>query len=171
MPSTQTTEIDDLVWQRLRDSAQKDPGDALTLTALGEARGDDHDGSSLEERVAVMCVIRNRVIAERYGGTWAAVMFGLRQFSCWNAGDSNRAYLLNLWESLSHAAAIDAATLALWNETSAIARLVIDHTMIDRTGCATGYYAPASMKPAGRVPTQAAGKPYRTIGTQRFYVI
>lgn len=57
---------------------------AVALTMYGEARGDGRDGSSLEERVAVGCVIRNRRLnGQRFGRTFKAVCLQRAQFSCW----------------------------------------------------------------------------------------
>ena len=58
--------------------------DALTplqiagLTIYGEARGE-----RIEGRVAVGCVIRNRVIAGAYGKDYRGVCLRPWQFSCW----------------------------------------------------------------------------------------
>lgn len=144
------------------------PNYALALTALGEARGDDADGSSVEERIAVMCVVRNRVKRGSLG--WGGVIFKAEQFSCWNPGEANRAWLLSLWRRLiaGEEMLIAPAVLAIWRETNALAVLVTNGTILDHTGGATSYYAPAAMKPIGRVPSWAIGKPYRLIGTQRF---
>lgn len=68
----------------------------LALTMMGEAGGDSREGrSSLEERVGVACVIRNRAREpHRYGDSLKAVCLKKWQFSCWNAGDPNRVRLL-----------------------------------------------------------------------------
>lgn len=72
---------------------------ALALTLWAEARGEDRQG-----REMVACVVLNRVAhaqAHRsskgapywWGETPAAVCLKAWQFSCWNAGDPNRAKL------------------------------------------------------------------------------
>jgi N-acetylmuramoyl-L-alanine amidase len=52
--------------------------DTLALTIYGEARGERVEG-----RVAVACVVRNRIKAKRYGVDAKAVCLMPRQFSCW----------------------------------------------------------------------------------------
>jgi hypothetical protein len=46
---------------------------------------------------------------------------------------------------------------------------VIAGTLIDRTGGADSYYAPAAMVPRGRLPDGARGKTLEQIGDQYFY--
>lgn len=170
-----TTMIDAERLQQLRDSANEAAGAqvALALTAIGEARGDDADGSSLEERVAVMCVIRNRVRAGRFGSNWGAVIFQPKQFSCWNDEDSNRALLLSLSDGMKQQPLqhLPQWLFALYAETYGLAQLVYQNTILDHTGGATHYYAPAAMKPAGSMPSWALGKMFKQIGSQRFYVL
>lgn len=138
----------------------------LALTAWAEARGDNREGgSSLEERVAVLCVIRNRV--QRSGGalTYKAVCLAPRQFSCWNAGkDANHMALLALAERVLGGDAAD----SLYTETLWLAHGVRDGVILDRTLSATHYYAPLAMVPQGRVPSWAMNKPFVEIGRQRF---
>jgi len=52
--------------------------ETLSLTLYGEARGERVEG-----RVAVGCVVRNRIKAKRYGVDAKAVCLMPRQFSCW----------------------------------------------------------------------------------------
>lgn len=138
----------------------------LALTAWAEARGDNREGgSSLEERVAVLCVIRNRV--QRSGGvlSYKAVCLAPRQFSCWNPGeDANHMALMALAERVLDGDAED----PLYTETLWLAHGVRDGAILDRTGRATYYYAPLAMVPPGRVPSWAVEKPFVTIGRQRF---
>jgi N-acetylmuramoyl-L-alanine amidase len=54
------------------------PLEITTLTLWGEARGE-----RIEGRVAVACVIRNRVNAKRFGKDYTAVCLAPYQFSCW----------------------------------------------------------------------------------------
>jgi N-acetylmuramoyl-L-alanine amidase len=54
------------------------PLDALALTIYGEARSERVEG-----RVAVACVVRNRLKTRRYGTDAKAVCLMPRQFSCW----------------------------------------------------------------------------------------
>ena len=167
---------DDELLKQLHDSANEGhAGAALTLTAIGEARGDDADGSSLEERVAVMCAVRNRMMDEhhRFGQWWGDVIFAPKQFSCWNENDSNRRLLLQIMRGAMSAApaiVLGPATFALWKETAAIAALVLDGSIVDRTGGATHYYAPKALEALGlSIPSWALGQPYKQVGSQRFF--
>ncbi len=72
-------------------------GDVLARTLYGEARGEGLTGIE-----AVACVIVNRVAFAKargrywWGNTVSQVCLKPGQFSCWNAGDPNRAKLLKL---------------------------------------------------------------------------
>src|SRR5688572_4099186 len=57
---------------------QLKPYEVLALTIYGEARSERVEG-----RVAVGCVVRNRIKAKRYGVDAKAVCLMPRQFSCW----------------------------------------------------------------------------------------
>ena len=61
-------------------------GDLNLLTALiwGEARGEPIEG-----KVGVAWVVRNRVMATRWGGTYPDVILQKKQFSCFNIEDPN----------------------------------------------------------------------------------
>jgi N-acetylmuramoyl-L-alanine amidase len=54
------------------------PTQTLAVTLYGEARGEPIEG-----RIAVACVIRNRVKAGRFGADYKAVCLKKWQFSCW----------------------------------------------------------------------------------------
>lgn len=144
---------------------------ALFLTAWAEARGDAREGhSSVEERLAVMCVIRNRVKSGRFGGaSYRSVCLEPNQFSCWNYGtDPNHLALVSLAQSAL--AGVVREPLAV--ETEYLALGVIGEEVLDRTGGATHYYSPASMVPADRVPRWAMGKtPTADIGRQKFFLL
>ena len=59
--------------------AALDDWQALTLTLYGEASAEPIEG-----KVAVGCVVRNRVqTPNRYGSTYRAVCHQRAQFSCW----------------------------------------------------------------------------------------
>jgi hypothetical protein len=153
------------------------PSGVLACTMLGEARGDAADGSSVEERLAVGCVIRNRLYAkpERFA-TASDVCLAYMQFSCWLPSDPNRAALIGYAREI-HVQAMQPIT----RETLALAELILLGDIIDRTGGATHFYAPRSMRPAGSMPewTWADPKPgdtnkYRLmpsarIGSSLFY--
>lgn len=145
---------------------------ALALTMYGEARGDRVAGqdSSVEERIAVGCVIRNRVNINRpkeFGAGYKGVCLQPLQFSCWNGnGGVNHAVLMHLAEQWTQKIPWD----ALATETLFLATGVMNDALIDQTQKATHYYAPAAMIPPGRVPSSAVGKSFVQIGTQHFYI-
>ncbi len=141
---------------------------ALALTIWAEARGDAGDGSSLEERVAVACVIRNRHLASGKQRSYKILCLAPKQFSCWNdtPGDANHEALKALAAKALTGQPVDAEPLfveSLW-----IAEGVIKGRILDRTGGAQNYYAPKAMVPAGSVPAWAQGKDGRRIGQQVF---
>lgn len=75
------------------DIAQLSDLEILTLTLIGESRGE-----SIEGIVAVGCVIRNRV--NTYKKSYSEVCLAPKQFSCWNLNDPNRVLLLELADDL-----------------------------------------------------------------------
>jgi hypothetical protein len=139
---------------------------ALALTADAEARGDSREGhSSVEERIAVMSVIRTRA---RLGHRpIKEVCLAPRQFSCWNPGeDANHLRLLRQAERVVTHQLLDDLML----ETLYLAEGVAGDVILDRVNGATHYFAPAAMVPPGRVPAWAQGlQPVAVVGRQRFY--
>jgi N-acetylmuramoyl-L-alanine amidase len=141
---------------------------ALACTMLGEARGDAGDGSSLEERAAVGCVVRNRLrIPKRFGDTLKAVCLQRKQFSCWNENDPNRLHLLAVaYRLVTNQPTMD----PLVEETLFLAEGIERGLILDQVKRATHYYSPKSMKPAGRVPVWAKGaKPVARVGGHLFF--
>lgn len=66
--------------------------DYWVRTGIGEARSEHHLG-----RVAVMCVILNRVKKKSWWGrTIKDVCLYPWQFSCWNENDPNREYIIKV---------------------------------------------------------------------------
>lgn len=63
-----------------------DPEKRLSLTIIGEGRGEPIQG-----KIAIGCVIRNRVIIR--GKTYEEICLEPKQFSCWNDNDPNRKLL------------------------------------------------------------------------------
>lgn len=156
--------------------AALDSTSVLAITVDAEARGDWREGfSSVEERIACGSVIRNRVMRGTFGGsTYQRVCWAPRQFSCWAPleGESNfkrtiavARYVLGRgpWPT-------NANEHRLFDETLFLAQGIVAGVILDQTGGATHYYAPKAMKPAGRVPTWAKGKPARQIGSQLFLI-
>jgi len=64
----------------------------LAITLWGEARSE-----SLEGRVAVASVVRNRVLSGRFGRDYRAVCLAPWQFSCWGrkGGEQNHAAVMD----------------------------------------------------------------------------
>lgn len=153
-----------------RLTASLTDAEALFLTAWAEARGDGTEGhSSVEERIAVMCVCRNRLSSGRFGTSYRAVCLAPRQFSCWNDGtDPNHLALVALVKSVVSGVGVVSDQLA--HETAFLADGVMSQVLLDRTGGATHYFAPASMTPISAVPPWAVNQPLlASIGHQRFY--
>lgn len=150
--------------QEIRD--RLDDVTALALTAWAEARGDASEGdSSVEERIAVMSVIRTRARAACCG--FKTICLAPQQFSCWNPGeDANHRSLLAMAERVVAHQLLDDVML----ETLYLAEGVALGVVLDRVHRATHYYAPAAMRPAGRVPSWAVGRePVARVGRQVFH--
>ncbi len=150
--------------------------DVLALTAWAEARGDGKQGnSSVEERIAVMSVIRNRVLAPAWWGTtYRAVCLKSMQFSCWNDDprDPNHVALVAL---ATKVAENQAHGDPVFEETRFLAEGIRRGFILDRVAGADHYYAPKAMKPAGAVPKWAklpggaVMAPHAVVGDQHFY--
>jgi spore germination cell wall hydrolase CwlJ-like protein len=94
-------------WQSLNASA----GDleVLARTIYGEARSESRQG-----REAVAIVILNRAASGRWPNSVKGVCLQPQQFSCWNAGDPNRAVALSAsaWDS-AYMACLNVAEAAI----------------------------------------------------------
>jgi spore germination cell wall hydrolase CwlJ-like protein len=128
--------------------------DTLARTIYGEARGEPVRGQE-----AVACVVMNRVAraAERGGWWWGATVAEVCrrpwQFSCWNAGDANRAKIERANEGDREFAIC-----------VRIARRAVAGALADPTDGATHYHA------EGLAPPWAAGRePAAVIGRHKFY--
>lgn len=142
--------------------------DVLAVTAWAEARGDSLEGhSSVEERIAVLCVIRNRV--QRRHQDWTQVCLARFQFSCWlDDGSPNARALATLVERVK----ADTATDPIYLETRYLAAGIMSGVILDRTNGADSYFAPAAMVPPGRVPSWAVGRvPSAEVGRQVFFAL
>jgi len=136
---------------------------ALALTMYGEARGE-----SVEGRIAVGCVIRNR--ARMLKTTHCAVCFAPRQFSCWFAGGgaANHGDVLDQAEKLLRGDPVPSGSLL--DECLFLADGLIRGSLRDRVVGATHYYSPAGMLPPGRVPKWAhAEVPVAHVGGHLFF--
>lgn len=146
---------------------------ALAFTMHFEAAGDvTQGGSSVEERLAVGCVARNRLYTKnRWGKTYRSVCLGKAQFSCWNPGtDPNHIRLMAWAEAFLDKAPTDPILV----ETFWLADGIISGRALDRTGGATSYYAPDAMIPKGSKPywvfkDGVEVAPAAMIGRQVFY--
>lgn len=128
--------------------------DTLARTIYGEARGE-----SVRGKEAVAAVIMNRVARamERGGWWWGSSVIDVCrrpfQFSCWNAGDPNRAKI----ERADERDRDFAICLR-------VARRAVSGALADPTDGATHYHA------EGFAPPWAAGRvPAAVIGRHKFY--
>jgi Cell Wall Hydrolase len=153
--------------------------EALALTAWAEARRiprDDDSHSPIEELVAVMVVCRNR--RQNFSrwraadASYKAICLAPKQFSCWNEGtDGNHVALMILAQQLLEWTPGRPALDAELRECLHLADGVMGGAIIDRTGIANSYFAPAAMQPVGAVPAWAKGKPAEKIGDQLFLTL
>lgn len=125
----------------------------LALTMLREAMGDAAEGgSSIEERVAVGCAVRNRLEQpKRFGATLAAICLKRRQgaingpptarhqFSCWDLDDPNRAQAIALIRLK--------VKPAYWHETLYLAKGISSGVILDLVHGANHYYNPRAVAP------------------------
>ena len=130
--------------------AAQHAADVLARTLYGEARGE-----SVRGKEAVAAVVMNRVRRARasggtywWGGTVEDVCRGPWQFSCWNAGDPNRAKI----EAV-------AADNRVFQTCQRIARRALAGTLADPTDGATHYHAKAANPPwaRGKAPSAEIG--------------
>lgn len=158
--------------QEMEVIRQLDELETLAGTMYAEAAGDWKEGnSSVEERIAVGCIVRNRVAQHlRFRAktqSYKAVCLAPKQFSCWNPGpDRNHVRLIEQMRKLLNHETID----PVLRETLFLAQGVINNTLLDRTGGATFYYAPKGMVPKGTRPSWAEGQTVLAeIGDQLFF--
>lgn len=129
-----------------------DPIDILARTICGENRGGGAKGMT-----SVACVILNRAANPRWwGNDITSVCLAREQFSCWNEGDPNRAFIQNLTSQ-------DQSFLVALG----IADDAVNGRLADITNGADSYYAAGSP-----VPSWAAGQtPTAEIAGQLFFRI
>lgn len=101
----------------------------LTLTLIGEARGEPVEG-----QIAVGCVIRNRVFGSNK--TYSGVCLSPLQFSCWNRDDVNRPMLLDTAELLLTGSKLQEL---MHIQCEWIAKGIIQGRIIDNTHGAMNY--------------------------------
>jgi hypothetical protein len=158
----------------------------LACTAWAEARKVPRgDHSPVEELIAVMVVVRNRLphFAQWRASvaTYKAICLAPSQFSCWNPnsggpGSNHDALMVQAGLLVDGAALVDRLSLLPvgldpeLRECLYLADGVIIGELRDRTDGANSYWAPAAMLPVGRVPAAAVGKAHLLIGDQYFFV-
>ena len=99
----------------------------LAMLLFGEARGE-----TAVAKLAVANVVRNRVLAGRYGGSdWPQVILANKQFSCFNEADVNRPKLL---------VPLEWAKPEVWGECLEIAQSILFGTAQDNTRRSTHYH-------------------------------
>jgi hypothetical protein len=150
--------------QRLTDEQ------ALTFTLYGEGRGEPIEG-----RIAIGCVVRNRVAEHRqaWGESAKTVCLAHAQFSCWYpwGGEENHQHLLGLVSALLFGGPVPWSDRErhLYTECAWVTEGILSGFVLDRVKGATHYYAPAAM-PEGRVPDWAKGhEPVAVIGRHLFF--
>ncbi len=126
----------------------RDPARAVAATIWGEARGEPRLG-----KIAVACVIRNRVLNPGWWGRdWISVCTAKAQFSCW-------------WDQQAQRVRTVDDSDERFAECLLIARKMMADNYEDPTGEADHYYAD-TIAP----PKWAVGKtPTAVIGHHRFY--
>jgi N-acetylmuramoyl-L-alanine amidase len=120
------------------------------LTLWAEARG-----GSIEGRIAVANVIRNRVRANKkhYGLTARAVCLKPWQFSCWNAGtDTNH----NLLMDTAHHLISGEQPGPLVRECLWIAQGLLENAFVDNTHGSSHYLTTALLE--AKPPSWAVGQ-------------
>lgn len=141
--------------------------DVVALTLWAEGRGEPIEG-----RIAIACVMRNRVNADLgsdqkpdwWGEGYTGVCRAPWQFSCWNPGeDANHQRLMNVALMVLHGTPPKDPILT---ECYWIAEGVISGAIRDRVSTATHYHA-ASMQP---YPTWSQGATLvGRVGNHLFY--
>ena len=108
----------------------------LALTMWAEARGE-----AVEGRIAVGCVVRERVRDPRWPDTYREVCLQTWQFSCWNTSDPNHAKLMRLATLFLADFAIRSSTPLdpMLRECLYLAEGVIGGQILDRVGRANHY--------------------------------
>lgn len=132
----------------------------VARTIYGEASHEPREG-----KIAVACVIQNRVRSDSwYGNDPAECCLWPYQFSCWNDEDPNRKRICNAEDGLRlPGGAVNGA----FRECLEIAEQLLSGDIVDITQGSTHYYAP---RKGVRKPAWAnRNKPVVEIGNHRFF--
>lgn len=125
--------------------------DTLSLTLLGEARGEEFEG-----RLAVGCTIRERARdPKRWPDDIKGVCLQPQQFSCWNASDPNYRALMETAALRidDHAIKSTFVSTALWKETCWLAEGLMSGVVRDRVRA--NHYLTRALWESGRAPKWA----------------
>jgi hypothetical protein len=149
--------------------AQLNTVQVAACTAWGEGRG-----GSPELRVAELSTVANRLKAGRpdWGLTIAAVCLRRGAYSCWSPLDGEANYFAVIAEAKKLIAEpqVVGAIGPIMRECLALATRLVGGTLQDSVSDSTHYYAPAAMKPLGRVPPWAVGlSPAATVDGTLFF--
>lgn len=127
--SMSVAEYPDWLKEHLQYFYDLDEKKLLATCILGESANQSYEG-----KVAVGCVIRNRVNAPGWwGDTYHRVILSPWQFSCFNEGAPTLRFMRN-------------PRGRAWKDCVIAARAILDHTP-DITGGATHYFATYIKKP------------------------
>lgn len=155
-----------------------DDQQALAITIDAEGRGDWREGnSSLEERVAIGMVVRNRArdTRHRWPNQVRDVCLQRAQFSCWLLAGGRDNYnrtiaIARFFVEKAPLPVMTAYELDLLMESVYLADGILRGQLVDRTGGATHYYAPAAMRPRLSIPEWARDRKLSArIGSQFFF--
>jgi N-acetylmuramoyl-L-alanine amidase len=128
-----------------------DDEDLLLALIMGEA-----EGESIVGKLAVGCVVRNRLDDPRWPNTWAGVMLQKYQFSCFLESYFRPGILRHDWQNIA------------WREAKLAAHGIMHGYCRDITHGANHYHA-RWMK---RLPKWAKSvSPVAEIGNHRFYAL
>ena len=133
--------------------------DVLALTLWGESRGE-----SLEGRIAVACVIRNRANAKSwYGDGIVGVCLKRWQFSCWlpEGGATNCTQLM----AMANKTHISRMKTPAYRECFWIAQGICGGVVRDQVKRANHYYVDGTRKPKWAV----GQTPALQLGTHLFF--
>lgn len=134
--------------------------DYAVLTVFGEAAGEPIEG-----KIAVACIIRNRLHSGRWGTSYESVCLAPSQFSCWASvgGDANYKRLMKLKAQMDGGFPINDPVFA---ETRWVVEGVVHGIVRDRVHQATHYFATSMPE----IPKWARGQvPVDRIGGQVFF--
>lgn len=133
--------------------------DVAIATVFGEARGEPIEG-----KVAVACVLRNRLVTGRWGKDCRVVCLASKQFSCWNAdGSANYEAVLQAAHALQDGHATPVLRECAWAFDG-----VRDGVLFDRSSGAT-HYATNAIIAAGKVAWAKGLMPCAVIGNHSFF--